>query len=150
MTSRIVQALIQHHHNVATEGQLDVYGRFGREEVLVTIQVRAEDHTFVRDLAQSIQAEDLETTRVGENRPRPLHELMQAAKVPDSFVAGAKEKMIGVAQDDLSVEIVEQIPGEHGFYGSLGADGHEHRRFDIAMSCMKNARTGARFRANGL
>jgi len=118
--------------------------------VLVTIQVRAEEHTFVRDLAQGIQTENLETTGVGENRPRPVHELMQAAKVPDSLEAGAQEKMICVAQDDLSVEIVQQIPGEHGFYGSLGADGHEHRRFDIAMSCVENARTGARFRANGL
>ena len=44
------------------------------------------------------EAEDLEAAAVGENRPRPLHELVQAAKLGDDFITRAKQQVIGIGQ----------------------------------------------------
>ena len=59
----IFQALIERHHDVAAERELDFDGGFGREQMRVAIQVRAEQHAFFRDLAQIAQAENLESAR---------------------------------------------------------------------------------------
>ena len=38
MAGRIGQTLVEHHHDVAAQRELDIDGRFGREEVLITIE----------------------------------------------------------------------------------------------------------------
>ncbi len=98
MARRILQALVEHHHDVAAESQLDIDGRFGREQVRVAVEMRPEQHAFFGDLAQAVEAEDLESAGIGEDRPRPGHELVQSAELPDGLVPGPQEKMIGVAR----------------------------------------------------
>ena len=77
--------------------------------VRIAVQVRAEQHAFFGDLAQRVETENLESARIGEDRPGPVHELVQAAELADGLVAGPEEQMIGIAQDDLGVQIVQQI-----------------------------------------
>jgi len=48
--------------------------------------------------------------------------------------------MIGVAENDLGVEVADQIPRQQAFDGGLGPDWHEDGRFDVAMSGMQNPR----------
>jgi hypothetical protein len=58
--------------------------------------------------------------------------------------------MIGVAQDDFGVEIVDQLSGGEAFYSSLRPDGHEYGSFDCAMSGVQQTGTRTRMRADGL
>ena len=112
MAGGIFEALVQHHHDVAAERELDVDGRFGREHVRVAIQMRTEQHAFFGDLAQAVQTENLEAAGIGENGPRPVHELVQSAEFADGFVARAQEQMIGIGENDFRVEIVREDRGE--------------------------------------
>ncbi len=48
-----------------------------------------------------------------------------------------------VAQNDLGVQIIQQIAREDAFDGPLGADRHEHWRFDIAVGRVEDARARA-------
>ena len=49
---------------------------------------------------------------------------MQAAHLGDQLVAGAQVEVVGVAKDDLSVELLEQVLRD-GLDGSGRADRHE-------------------------
>ena len=58
--------------------------------------------------------------------------------------------MIGVAENDLRVEVVNQIAGQQAFYGGLCPDRHEDRSFDVAMRGMQNPSPRAGMRTGGL
>ena len=58
--------------------------------------------------------------------------------------------MIGVAEDDLGVEVVDQIPRQQAFDGGLRTDRHEDWRFDVAMRGVQNPRPRPRVRTGSL
>ncbi len=91
MAGRIGQAFVEHHHDVAAERHLHIDGRLRREQVRIAVQMRAEQHAFLGDLAQSVQTEDLETSRIGQDRPRPGHEPVQPAEFADGLVPRPQE-----------------------------------------------------------
>ena len=150
MRGRILQALVEHHHDVAAQRQLDVDGRLRREHVAVAVEMRLEHHALFGDLAQPAQAEDLEAAGIGEDRPRPVHELVQPAEPPDRLVPRPQIQMIGVAENDLGVEIVDQIPRQQALDGGLRPDRHEHRRLDVAMRRVQYPRPRPGMRTGGL
>ena len=92
----------------------------------------AERDAVVGDFAETAQAEYLKAARIGENRARPGHELVQAAHPANQFVPGAQIKMVGIREDDLRVEFFEVALGL-ALYGRRRAHRHERRSFDHAM-----------------
>ena len=86
----IFDALVEHHGNVRTERLLNLNRFFRRKKMFGAVQVRAENHAFVRDFPQIGEAEHLKAARIGEDRSRPGHEAMQAAQLANPFVAGAQ------------------------------------------------------------
>ena len=54
---------------------------------------------------------------------------MQTAEFADDFVAGPKPEMVGIPQNNLSAQFLDFLRVKR-FHRSLGADGHENRRFD--------------------
>ena len=56
------------------------------------------------------EAVDLEAAAVGEDRPVPVHEAMQAAQLGDEVVAGPQGEVIGVAEDDLGAGVARPAP----------------------------------------
>jgi len=137
---RILQALVQHHHNVAPERQLHVHGGFRREQVRVAVQVRAEQHPFVRHLPQIAQAENLVAAGIRQDGPRPAHEPVQPSQRADRFVARPKIKMIRVGQQDAHVQIGHQVPLRHALDRGLRAHRHEHRCLYVPMRRVQHAR----------
>ncbi len=71
--------------------------------------MRAKGHSFLVHLAQFVQAENLEAARVGENRARPGHETMQAAKLAHLLHSGPQIKMVGIPQKDLYAEFLQNV-----------------------------------------
>jgi len=57
--------------------------------------------------------------------------------------------MIGVAEDDLGFNSIDQIITQDAFNGSSRADRHKNRRLDIAVGGAKRAQSGFR-RSAGL
>ena len=92
VADRIFGTFVEHHADVAAEGQLRVDRGFRREGVQVAVQVRLEDHALLGDFAQAAEAEDLEAAGIGEDGVGPRHEAVQAAHVADQLVAGAQNR----------------------------------------------------------
>src|ERR1700683_515191 len=96
------------------------------------IEMRAKRDSLFGDLAKLVEAENLEASRVGKDRPRPCHESMQAAKLAHSFDSRAQVEVIGVAEKNLHAKVFENIL-RHTFHCRHGANRHEHRGFNHSM-----------------
>ena len=66
---------------------LHVHRRLGREHMRAAVQVRLKEHPLLRYFPESIQAEDLKSAGIGEDRPGPVHESMQSAESVHRFVS---------------------------------------------------------------
>ena len=125
----IFGALVEGHADVGAEGDLDIHGVLGGEEVAAAVEMGAEAHAFVGDFAQVGEAEDLKAAGVSEHGAGPADEAVQAADAADDFVAGAEIEMVGVAEDDLRAQRFEHVL-RYGLDGAGSADGHEDWSFN--------------------
>ena len=105
----------------------------------VAVQVGVEDDSLFGDLANLGEAPDLETSRIGQNRPRPVHEFVEAAHLADQFMAWPQVEMIGIRENDFGVEIFLDLPRHQAFNRRLGTDGHKYRGFDDAVGGMEQS-----------
>ena len=65
---------------------------------------------------------------------------MQAAQRADLFVAGTKEEMIGVGQQEPNGQVIGEIALGQAFYSALCADGHEDGSLDGSMRRVQQTR----------
>ena len=130
---RVVRrAFVEHHRDVRAEHALDFHGFLRPEKQQRAVQVRTELDAVLLDLADFREAENLEAAAVGQNRPVPIHELVQPAGGADDVEAGPDVQVIGVAENDLRAHLAEFARVER-LDAALRADGHEHRRLDDAV-----------------
>lgn len=101
-----------------------------------------EGHAVIVDLAGLRKREDLEATRIGKHGTRPLHELVQATQVTDEFIAGTQIEMIGVAQHERGVDVLEMF-GRERFDRGLRADRRKDRREQVAVRRGEDTGAGA-------
>ncbi len=96
------------------------------------VDVRLERHAVVVEFAPFLQAKDLEAAGVGEDRPVPGHEAMQAAGLDDDVFARSQPEMVRVCEQDLTVRAAYFV-GRERFHRCRGSDRHEGRRFYDAV-----------------
>ena len=120
------RTLIENHGDIRTQQALDGHAFLGTQKQGRAIEVRTELHAVRFNFADFGEAEDLETTAVGENGQLPVHELVQAAGGGDDVETGADVKVIGVAKNDLGAAF-QQFTRVHGLDTGLGAHGHINR-----------------------
>ena len=112
------------------------------------VKVRPEGDAFLGDFAQLAQAEDLESPRVGQDRPLPAHELLHPAKLANGFHPGPQIKMVGIVQQDLHSELFEGVL-RNAFYAPERPHRHENGCLDLSVRGRKAASPGrARGRLN--
>ena len=126
MRARMRRALVESHDDIRTERVLDFHRGLGADETRTAIEMVLEMGPLLRDTAQLRQGKNLETTAVGQNRTIPAHELVQAADLADDVEPRTHEKMVGIAEDDLRMEL-PQFARTHRLHRSLRADRHENR-----------------------
>jgi hypothetical protein len=83
-------ALVEHHRDVRSEMRLYVSRLFRRQEMSRTVEMRPEVRTLVGDRPPRRQAEDLIPPAVGQDRPPPADEPVQAALTRDQSVPGRR------------------------------------------------------------
>src|ERR1035437_204999 len=88
--------LIEGNRDVGSERLLNFYRKLGREAVVGTVEMALEGDAVIVDLAQLAERDDLEPTGVGEDRPIPGHEAVQAAQGLDAFVARTQIQVVRV------------------------------------------------------
>ncbi len=134
-------ALVEGHDDVGAEADLGGQRGFRREEMQRAVEVRAELHAILGELAQIAEAEDLEAAGVGEDGLVPGHELLHPAELADGFDAGAEIEMVGVVEQDLNVELFEHVL-RHALDRGDGAYRHEDGGSDLAVRSDKAAGAG--------
>ena len=134
------RALVKCHHDVTADGALDVHHLLGREQVLAAVDVAAECHPFIGQLAVLGQREDLEAAAVGQDGTVPAVELVQSTGALDDVHTRAQIQVVGVAQDNLCLDVVAQLAHVHRLDRTHRAHGHENGGLDLAMVVMSPAR----------
>ena len=139
------RALVKRHHDVAANAALDVHYLLGREQVLAAIDVAAEGHSLVGQLAVLGQREDLETAAVGEDGAVPTVELVKATGTLNDVHARAQVQVIGIAQNDLRLDVLAQLGHVNRLNSTHRSHRHENRGLNLTVvgSNESGAGTGA-------
>ena len=101
--------------------------------MLAAVDVRAELGTLLAQLADAGEGEHLETTAVGQHRAVEAVELVQAARLLQHVEARTEVQVVGVAQNDLRLDVVLQLRQVHALDGAQGTYGHEDGSLDLPV-----------------
>ena len=162
------RAFVEHERDVRPERRLDRHRVLRAEEPLTPVEVRAEADALLLDRqdraiaalatatatldlvgdAAMAHREDLKAAGVGDDRPLPAHELVQAPELLNQVGAGGQEKVEGVAQDHLVAEL-RHLVGLDGLDRRPRRQWHERGRAHLAMDKMERSRAGERVRRAG-
>ena len=135
------RAFVERHGDVGIEQALDLDRASRRQAMLRAVDRRAEGDALGIDLAQLSQRHDLETARVGEDRPWPVHERVQAAQGGDALGTWPQHEVEGIAQHDFRAGLGDGLR-QHRLHGAGSADRHEGRRLDRAVRRREAAAAG--------
>jgi hypothetical protein len=139
-----VDADVEHHHDVGPDGSLHLDGPLRRQDMHALVDVAAEGRTGLADGPLGRQREDLVAARVGQDRPAPAHEAVDAAHPAKQLDAGAEHEVVRVGEDDLDADpgqIRRVEPGD----GRARAHRHEHGSVDPPVP--RRERTAPRARS---
>ncbi len=128
--------------NVGAEKVLHLDGALGRQFVKRAVDMGPEGYAVFGNGAELAERHDLISAGVGQDRPLPAHEAVQAAKPRDPLGAGPQHEVISVAENDVRARRFD-IVEEHGLDRGRGANGHESRRADGAARRRNLAEAGA-------
>ena len=117
-------ALVEHHHDIAADGDLGADTGLGAEQVDGAVHVAAELGAFFLHIARMREREDLEAAGIGEEGFFPAGELMDAAEALEDLGTRTQEQVVGVRQQDLGAGF-EQGVERLRLDRRLGAHRHE-------------------------
>ena len=137
------RTFIEGHDDVRPDDALDVHRALGGEQVWTAVDMAAEGHALLLDLAVLGQAVDLIASGVRQDGPVPPHESMESSPLLQHVQSRPEVKVIGVAQDDVGVHHIREHVLRHGFDRALGAHRHEDGRADGAVPGLQSPGTGA-------
>src|SRR5882724_13377718 len=80
--------MIERHRDVGAERPLNLNGTLGGQLAPAAVDVTLKLDAVLVDFAKALEREDLKAARVGEQRPLPRHELVEAAELLDDVFAG--------------------------------------------------------------
>ena len=142
---RPARAFVQHHGDVAVQLMLNRHGTRRGQMVTRAVGMRAEHHAVLLDGAELGERHHLEAARIGEDGPRPVHELVQAAEARDALCAGPDHQVIGVAEHHLGAARPHRIDRE-ALDRRLSPHRHEGRRAHRPVGGLQPAEPGPAIR----
>jgi hypothetical protein len=137
-----VDELVEGHGDVGAEHRLDLHGPLRRQPVLGAVQVREERDAVIVDPGSIGETEDLEATRIGQDRSVPGHEPMQATQARDTLGGRAQAEVVRVAQDHLGARR-PQIGRRQRLHRRLRPNRHELGRVNRPVRCENAPQPGA-------
>ena len=101
---RQLHTFVELHLDVGAEQALDLHRALRRQMMPRAVDMGLKGHAAFVELAQLRERHDLKAAGIGEDRPWPVHELMQAAERGDALGARPQHQMIGVGEHDIGAE----------------------------------------------
>ena len=103
-------ALVHLHSDVGAEQKLHLDRALRRQLHLGAVDMRAEGHGGLADLAQIRQRHHLETAGIRQHRAIPSREALQTAECGDALSSGPQHQMIGIAEHDIGAGLAHVAP----------------------------------------
>src|SRR5580704_17878332 len=114
------------------------------------INMRLKNNTFLLYFPGAGQREHLVATTIRQYRPVPAVKPVKATRLLQYLRAGPEIQVIGIAQNDLGIDVLRQLPLGYRFHTSHRAYRHKDRRKDLPMVGSDPARPRRRPRAYAL
>src|SRR2546423_1393392 len=135
-------AFVKGHCDFSAKNGLHFHRNLRREKTERAVDMRTELGSFFGDSPNFGETPNLKSTRIGQHRSAPTDEFVQTAASLDYFKPGPQPKMIGIAENDLRVEIgslerFETNPLDR----AGGAHRHEDGSFNLAAASSQNSAT---------
>ncbi len=92
-----------------------------------SVNVRLKTAAFFGDLSDFRQGEHLKSAAVSKDRPVPILKLVQPSHFTQDVKSRTKVEMIGVAKDDLGLDVLLQVPVIDPFDRADSPNGHKYR-----------------------
>src|SRR5690606_29795412 len=105
----------------------------GCEQVTRSVNMRLERNAFFPDFAYLGERVNLVAAAVGEQRFIPSVKFMQSPGFLDNVESGTQVEVIGVAQNDLCLDIVSKFGLVDRLHRAGSSHRHKNRGLDIAM-----------------
>ncbi|GJE17963.1 hypothetical protein AIGOOFII_2684 [Methylobacterium marchantiae] len=128
---REAHAFVELHLDVRAEKSLDLDGAFGAHVVGRPVHMRTEGDALLVEFPQGGERHHLEPAGIGEDRVRPVHEMVETAEPLHALRAGAQHQVVGVAEHHVGAE-VSDLARIHRLDGGRRPHRHEGRRADRA------------------
>ena len=93
--------MVEHHHDVGADRLLGGDAAFRTQMNGAAIDVAPELGALLAQRAAARQREDLISARIGEHRPRPVHESVDAAEFLEDLDTRAQQQVIRVGEQHL-------------------------------------------------
>ncbi len=135
-------AFVHLHGDVASEQTLHLDRALRRQLDPGAVDMGAEGHRVLADLAQIGQRHHLEAAGIRQHRAVPAGEFLQAAEGGDALRRRPQHQVIGIAERDIGAGGAQVAP-VHAFHGAGRADRHEGGRAHHAMRRGQAAGAGA-------
>ena len=92
-----------------------------------------ESATLFGQFANASKRKDLKAAAIGQDWSVPTIELVQTASLLQYLCTGTKVEMIGVAQNNLSLDFIMEVAISNTFHAANRTDRHEDGRLDLAV-----------------
>ena len=129
--------LVKGHGDGRSQIRLDLHALLRSHEDLMSVDMGLEGDAFLSDLPEACQGEHLEAAGVREDRPVPVHELVEPAKSLDQLIPCPHMEMVGIGQLHLGADRLQIICGDGALDGGHRPHVHEQRGLDSAVDCCK-------------
>ena len=140
--TRIRRTLVESHDDVGPDLAFDLHDTLRGEQVRRTVDVGLEADAFLADLSRGRERIHLVASAVGEDRPVPADKTVQAAGFFQNVRAGTQVQVIGIAQDDLGVDVLSQFPLMHALDAAYRSHRHEDGGRDVPVRRRQDAGAG--------
>ena len=101
--------------------------------MLAAVDVALEGTALFRQLANAGKGEHLEASAIGQDGAVPTAESVQTAGFFQYLCAWSEIEVIGVAQNDLCLNLFFEVADIDALHASHCADGHEDGRLDLSV-----------------
>ena len=101
------RTLVKGHRNRGAKVCLDLHRLLRTHEDPCSVDVTVEGDAFLLDVPKLCQGEHLKAAGIREDRPVPERHFVEAAKLCHELIAGPHMQMVGVAEHDLRVDVLQ-------------------------------------------
>ncbi len=145
----IRDAFIETHHDIRAEDALRPERFCGTQEELFPIDMGLESDAIGLDFAEFAERKDLKAAGIGQDGTIPSHKRVQTTAVLHNFVAGPQEQVVGIAENDIDLQLL-QIARLERLDGSLRTDRHKYGGLNGTMGSLQDAPPGVVAGQDGL